>query len=588
MQEFYKDKSIYKSLSDKKLGMFVHYGIYSALGGFWKGESVPGLGEWIQLHGRIPNAEYEKFAKESFLPKKSFARDLVRAAKNAGIRYIVLTSKHHDGFCLFKTAVDGYNTYDFYGRDICRELADECRREGLGIGFYYSHTLDWHEKNGAGNVVVYNPPGYPTEHRNDWDFPDSNIDFSQYFYDKCIPQVKELLTSYGPLELIWFDFPHDITAEQSRELRETVKSIQPNCLINSRIAHGMHDYMSLGDNALSEMPHGINTECLVTLNHTWGYRSDDHEWKSPEAMIDIITRNLCAGATMLLNVGPMGDGTLTKETLSILEKIGEFTRSNAEAIYGGVEPNPFPSLFDFGKTATKENKIFFYLNAKEDSVAVSGLSEAPVRVYLAKDLREAKFEYLDGELSFNRIADDGELPVYVAEFERAPEISSTPKEAGNTLRLHIAGAKAAKKSAPDLPPQSLRYNATRKVAENEILISDTDKISGWTSNDDYLIFEGEIKGGTYKAELVHSLSRRGYGAKVEFLSANLTIGNATHPVGEEICRFAVSRTGIDNTRVVRDGGEFTLPKGKIRAILENTEDAQNIPAIEIRLNRIKD
>ena len=125
MPDFFRDKSIYAGLLDKRLGMFVHYGIYSALGGFWKGEAVKGLGEWIQLHGRIPNAEYEAFAKENFLPKKSFARDLVKAAKNAGIKYIVLTSKHHDGFCLFKTAVDGYNTYDFYGRDICRELADE-------------------------------------------------------------------------------------------------------------------------------------------------------------------------------------------------------------------------------------------------------------------------------------------------------------------------------------------------------------------------------------------------------------------------------------------------------------------------------
>ena len=583
MQEFFKDKSIYESLSEKKLGMFVHYGIYSALGGFWKGEAISGLGEWIQLHGRIPNAEYEKFARENFLPKESFARDLVRAAKNAGIRYIVLTSKHHDGFCLFKTAVDGYNTYDFYGRDICRELADECRKEGLGIGFYYSHTLDWHEKNGAGNLEVYSLPGTPTEHRNDWDFPDSNIDFSQYFYDKCIPQVKELLTSYGPLELIWFDFPHDITVEQSRELREIVKSIQPGCLINSRIAHGMHDYMSLGDNALSEMPHGINTECLVTLNHTWGYRSDDHEWKSPEDMINIITRNLSAGATMLLNVGPMGDGTLTDETVHILEKIGEFTSANAEAIYGGVEPNPFPSLFDFGKTAMRENKIFFYLNGREDSVAVSGLSISPVRVYLAKNGCEVQFTYCDGELSFNRIADDGEQSVYVAEFEKSPEISSTPKEAGGRLHLHAVGARVAKKSAPDIQPRPLVYNATRGMSEDEVMISNTDKISGWTNNDEYLVFEGEVKGGVYEAELVHSLSRRGYEGKVDAISALLTVGEETHAIGEEKSRFAVSLTGTDNTRVIRDADKFTLPKGKVRIILENTEDAQNIPAIEIRL-----
>ena len=586
MPDFFRDKSIYAGLLDKRLGMFVHYGIYSALGGFWKGEAVKGLGEWIQLHGRIPNAEYEAFARENFLPKKSFARDLVKAAKNAGIKYIVLTSKHHDGFCLFKTAVDGYNTYDFYGRDICRELADECRREGLGVGFYYSHTLDWHEKNGAGNLAVYTPPGTPTKHRNDWDFPDSDIDFSQYFYDKCIPQVRELLTSYGPLELIWFDFPHDITPEESGELRALVKELQPNCLINSRIAHGMHDYMSLGDNALSEMPHGINTECLVTMNHTWGYRSDDHEWKSPENMIDILTRNLSAGATMLLNVGPMGDGTLTEETLAILERVGDFTRKNAEAIYNGVEPNPFPAPFDFVRTAKKENKIFLYVKEASESVCISGLSASPRRVYLAGEERECAFGYEDGTLRFDRVANDGARPVYVAEFDVAPEVSSTPREAGGALHLHIAGAKSAKRSTPGEAPRDLVYIPNRAVAKSAA-ISNTDKITGWTNGDEYLVFEGEVNGGTYAVELVHALSRNLYGGPFDHVSALLTIGEETHPVGEEKYRYAVSRTGTENTHVVRDVGAFTLPRGTVRIILENTENAENIPVIEIRLKALQ-
>ena len=175
----------------------------------------------------------------------------------------------------------------------------------------------------------------------------------------------------------------------------------------------------------------------------------------------------------------------------------------------------------------------------------------------------------------------------VAEFSAAPEVSATPKEAGKTLHLHIAAAKKAKKSAPDTPAIPLKYNATRSMAEDELKISNTDKISDWTNNDEYLVFEGEVKGGVYEAELVHSLSRRGYEGKVEAISALLTVGEETHAIGEEKSHFAVSLTGIDNTRVIRDAGRFTLQGGKIRAILENTEENLNIPVIEIRLQRIE-
>ena len=310
----------------ERFGMFVHYGIYSAIGGNWQRKTIPWLGEWVQFKGEIPNSEYEAFAKKNFLPKQDFAKDLVRSAKKAGIRYIVLTAKHHDGFCLFKSSVDDYNTYDFYGRDLCRELADECRKEGIKLGFYYSHTIDWHEKNGAGNVCRYS--NYLTNNRNYWDYPDNNIDFEEYFRSKCIPQVKELLTNYGPLELIWFDYPHDITDEESKELRDIVKELQPNCLINSRIAHGLHDYISLGDNQLPITPTDSGIECLVTLNHTWGFRYDDNDWKSPESIISILSRTLSCNSTLLLNVGPRGDGTLTEETENILERIGKWTKEN--------------------------------------------------------------------------------------------------------------------------------------------------------------------------------------------------------------------------------------------------------------------
>lgn len=160
----------FKNMLSDRLGMFVHYGLYSSFGGRYNGE-VSRLGEWIQRHIEIPISEYVDFARKNFCPASDFAKKLVKSAKDAGMRYIVLTSKHHDGFCLFKSNADSYNTYDFFGRDLCREVVDACREAGLEIGFYYSHALDWHEKNAGGNHTLSHPH-LNAKHRNFWDFPD--------------------------------------------------------------------------------------------------------------------------------------------------------------------------------------------------------------------------------------------------------------------------------------------------------------------------------------------------------------------------------------------------------------------------------
>ena len=207
-------------------------------------------------------------------------------------------------------------------------------------------------------------------------------------------------------------------------------------------------------------------------------------------------------------------------------------------------------------------------------------------MYLAGEGRECAFGYEDGTLRFDRVTKDGTRPVYIAEFDAAPEVSSTPKEAGGSLHLHIAGAKSAKKSTPGEEPRSLAYIPGRAVAKSAA-ISNTDKITGWTNSDEYLVFEGEVNGGTYAVELVHALSRNLYGGPFDHVSALLTIGGETHSVGEEKYRYAVSRTGTENTHVVRDVGTFTLPRGRVGVILENTENAENIPVIEIRLKALQ-
>lgn len=580
----------FQNLLSERFGMFVHYGIYSEIGGIWNGKSVKHsvhpLGEWIMREFEIPVHEYEDFAKKNFAPSKDFAKIIVNAAKTAGAKYIVLTSKHHDGFCLFKTEHDSYNSYEYCGRDLCRELADECRKEGVELGFYYSHALDWHEKNGGGNLNVFT--GSPSKDRNDWDFPEQ-IDFSEYFYKKCLPQVKELLTNYGPLKLIWFDIARDITYEQSQKLRNTVKKLQPDCLINSRIGHGFYDYISLGDNQLSLTPSVVGTECLVTLNHTWGYISDDNDYKSPQSIISILARTLACNSTLLLNIGPMGDGSLTPETERILEKLGEWTRKNADAVYGPVTANDYVSTADFGYTAKKDNKLFFYVFKEAKKVSLGGLINSPKRVYRLSDERELTFNLYDGVLSFAPVSDEDCISVYVAEFSSEPRFCNHMCESDGILSMKVAYASKLNKNLPEkkikIEHQQIDLDGIRD--RNGFSISYSGTIFDWKSANEAIVFEAEIKsGGEYVIELLHTAASESDFSSLDDIGLTVSVDGQTNRVGPEECRRMLSKTGVFNSIIVRRAGTVKLTPGIHKFTVERLFDGDNIPIVELSLHKI--
>ena len=449
------NENFMRMLSDR-MGLFVHYGIYSGIGGRYHGKTIDGFGEWIQRRAEIPIAEYIQLGKELFCPAESFARDLVRSAKAAGAKYVVMTSKHHDGFSLFKSDASDYSTYGFYGRDLCRELADACREEGLELGFYYSHTLDWYEKNAAGNNALgTNVKRY---NRNFWDYPDDNIDFEQYFREKCLPQVRELLTNYGKLKLIWFDYPHDITREQCMELWNLVKELQPDCLINSRLGYGICDYNSLPDNGLPATSCKMPTECLVTLNNTWAYKIDDLCYKSSSDVIGILSRAVATGSTLLLNVGPMGDGSLTPETHVILSDLGAWIERNSEAVYG-VKPNPFKAIFPWGYASEGERAIYLYVKEWRDTLSVSGISTTPTSVDLLGDDTPIAWEYKDGAVTLKTVHGASTVQVYRISFSEKPRIDN---------RLLIDSTRgslpAAKKKSSIWKTAKSSYHFSKKAA----------------------------------------------------------------------------------------------------------------------------
>ena len=326
-------------------GMMAHWGLYSLLAGEYKGRHVNDYAEWIQSFMAIPNEEYSRLAK-CFNPVYFNADEWIRLARDSGMKYFVFTSKHHDGFAMFKSYADKYNIVDAspFGRDVVAELGEACYKYGLKFGLYYSQELDWHHFHGGGYDKFSGCSGVSWD--NSWDFPErEKKDFSICFEEKIIPQVTELIKNYGDLLLMWFDVPHTITKEQSLRLNNLVKEYQPDCLINSRIGNGAYDYVSLGDNeyptefkveensdpnsldGLKYSPKGLY-ETAGTMNSSWGFKYYDNNWISPEEIAERRQRLNNMGINYLLNVGPDGLGRIPAASAENLLK--------AEALYGVV------------------------------------------------------------------------------------------------------------------------------------------------------------------------------------------------------------------------------------------------------------
>jgi len=372
-----------------KFGMFIHWGIYTVPAGMWRGKKVPEEGEWIMQRARIPVKEYESFAKH-FNPVEFNARQWVRIAKKAGMKWIVITAKHHDGFCMFNTKLTDYNIFKAtpFKRDPLKDLAEVCREEEIRLGFYYSQTLDWHHPDGMGNY---------------WDYNSGQKDFSRYLKRYVKPQLHELLTNYGPVAVLWFDIGTP-TSEQAREIKEWVHKLQPETIISGRIdpAHwetGLGDYLERGDNEIPKHKVEGDWETCGTINDTWGFKSYDQNWKSAGLLIHNLVNIVSNGGNYLLNVGPTSTGTIPQPSVDRLIAVGEWLKINGESIYGSTA-SPFAE-FEWGRCTAKSGKLWLHLLAWPHDRRV----EMPVpelKVKKAYLLADAKHQNLEVKVEHKR------------------------------------------------------------------------------------------------------------------------------------------------------------------------------------------
>src|ERR1017187_4618518 len=558
---------------EARFGLFIHWGLYSVAAGEWKGQPVPWFGEWIMSRARIPVAEYEQLAKQ-FNPVKFNAEQWVQMARDAGMKYIVITSKHHDGFAMYGSKVSKYNIVDAtpFGRDPMKELAAACRKAGIKLCFYYSHAQDWHEPDGAGNS---------------WDFPPNpQKNFAKYFEAKALPQVRELLTNYGPLGVMWFDTPQLITREQAIQLRDTVLSLQPDALVSGRIGHLPADYDEATDNQLNIGVAARDWETPVTMNDTWGFKKDDHNWKPASVLIQQLVRVASKGGNYLLNVGPTAEGEIPQPSAERLAEIGKWLKVNGESVQA-TSPNPFPFNMEFGYVTTAPNRIYLHVvNWPGRNLTLYGIKNQVRKAYLLADPgKNALGVKQESKPGLDYYSMNIGLP------------ASAPDKYDSVVVLEIGGGSDVIKTLSQQPDGAITLHAYladlhKTASDSRLMLDDMGTIRGWVDTNDWAAWDFKtFRPGKYEVSVLSSVRARLTGAapppwqggqktlcEVAGKQFRVTLadnGRVSDPV-DPMASYVVSKIG-----------EVTIDKpGSLKLVLK-TEDAEAQKTLGLNLHAVK-
>lgn len=427
----------------ERYGMFIHWGIYSGAEGIWKGEPLRydnNYAEWIQYRNNITKEAYlellKRFDWETINPE-----EWVLLAKKAGMKYVTITAKHHDGFALWNSKSNPYNIYNYSPkRDIIRELGNACRKHGLKMGIYYSHWVDWEHPYGWNHIREYEPI--------------TNQQYNQYWQEKVMPQMRELLTEYGDIGLIWFDMwlHHSetiVTKEQLVQLKSMIRSLQPNCLINSRLGLSVEedndvDFRTLADNELGSIKLDYPWQTSGTVAHSWGFSANEDQWKSTTTLIKSLVGNVSLNGNFMLNIGPRANGEVPYEIQSRLMEISKWLEVHETAIRGAHAFDLRKDLHDWGKITYKKtdngkHQLFLHIFnwPLEKKLTVTGILDKAAKIYQLADTSQKalSFQHQDVQTTIQLPASPAyhTVPVIVMEFDKKPESVDNTIVAKNTM-----------------------------------------------------------------------------------------------------------------------------------------------------------
>jgi alpha-L-fucosidase len=519
---------------EAKFGMFIHWGLYSIPAGIWKGEKEKGIGEWIMFNMKIPVAEYEPLVHE-FNPVKFNAAEWVRIAKSAGQKYIVITSKHHDGFALFDSQVSDYDVMATpFQRDIMKELADEAHKQGLKICWYHS-ILDWHHPD-------YLPRGAGSP--RPWDTrPTEGASFDRYL-DYMKSQLRELLTNYGPIGILWFDGGWEHTAQElhSQEVVDMIRSIQPDIIINDRI-NIPQDYDTPEQYIPATGIPGRDWETCMTMNDTWGYKSWDDNWKSSTDLIRKLVDIVSKGGNFLLNVGPTAEGLIPQPSVDRLADMGRWMNLNSESIYG-TTASVFRRL-PWGRCTVKPGKLYLHVFdwPADGKLVLPGLQNDLGPAYFLTDLnKEALPVSREGDavtISLPAKAWDPVDTVIVLEIMGAPEVAPQPikPQADGSVLLSAIDA--------DIHGSRLRYEEGKDL--NCLIL--------WTEPTDSASWFFEVPAaGDYTVEITYSCDKGLAGSRFELIYGDQKLPGKTRDTGA----WKNYRTGRLGTLKFEEAGPVTV------------------------------
>ena len=526
---------------DARFGMFIHWGVYSVPAGEFvstkdgQSKTNKGLGEWYLEESKMPVSEYEKFAAQ-FNPVKFDAKAWARIAKNAGMKYMVITSKHHDGFGMFRSELTDWCIKSTpFPRDPLKELAAACKDEDITFCLYHS-IMDWHH------------PDWGTRRKWNDKVPATPPNMDRYT-DYMKGQLKELLTGYGPIGIVWFDgeWESPWTHDRGVDLYNYCRSLQPNTIVNNRVGkgragmNGMDKGQGVGDYGTPEQEipatgfgAGVDWESCMTMNGHWGYNKNDQNWKSAKNLIQNLINCASKGGNYLLNVGPTGEGLIPGPSIERLAEMGAWMKANGEAIYG-TTASPFKKL-PWGKCTQKPGKLYLHVfNWPKDGMLNVPIDNKITKAYLLakpeQGLKLAVEKTVPGAgatIVVPAEAPDANATVIVLEIDGAPQVvASTP-----TLKQAADGTLTLKATDAEITGN----------AKLEAKSGNEQNIGSWTSTHDFVEWTVNVtKPGTFDVELNYACDPKSGGQVA--LSAGSAKLNITIPPTQSWADFTVAKVG---------------------------------------------